>query len=665
MACRDKSKLISVRRMNILKSMFKRPDLPSLALLLTLGLFGLASFYPVDAIWGLNHLAFLPDVLTYIFWAVVIAVLVLAVAPISNTSLDNVLEGTADFIWKNGLWPRLLIVTIFTLAFLALRAETHFLGDGYTLLSIFGQGELTARRWPEPGSIFIIRKLQWLLGGYTRQTMLWACQLLSIVSGTVVLLNFIAIAARIGKDARGRLVVLISLLFSGVILLFFGYVEYYPLLWASATTFVRFGLDFLNDGQRLWLVLLLFVLTVLIHLEAIFMLAGVMYLVLVKSPRQSPVFSLALRKLSIIGGFTLTGTVFFIWLLKDQVSLAAAFLPIFTGPPQAPEYALFSTKHAVDLVNQALVMYPGILVVVASLMRQRERRPRNSTTVFLGLLSVGSLLFLFLIDPVFGMARDWDLMSLTLLAPVLLLLWLSGRKPDRLSAKVIVAYLMLCALCSISYVAANTRAPASEERFHSLLQYYGTKDDIGWAIYAYYYLNGGEYGRAMELARFMEEAGIRLDKTYHILAVLNNKAGRLSEAEGYYRLALSLRPRHPLLKNELGQLYMKQGRYDKALMTLKEARRVNPALTFVTEGVGLAYYHLGHLDSASRLADTLFMDDKNSPGGHLLKMVIAITQGDMNVARYCFKQYLKYGSTRSDYDNISKYYSYLLEQRRR
>jgi len=641
--------------------MTKTFNLPSLALLLTLGLFGLASFYPIAGMWGLNHLAFLPDAFTYLFWAVAIAVLALMIIPNSTASLDRVPNGIARFVWEKGLWPKLLIVAIFTFAFTAFRAETHFLGDGYTLLSIFGQGELIVRRWPEPGSIFIIRKLQWLLGGYTRQTMLWACQMLSVVSGAVVVLNFISIAGRIDKDARSRLVALISLLFSGVILLFFGYVEYYPLLWASATTFVRLGLDFLEDRRRLWLVLLVFVLTVLIHLEAIFLLAGVTYLVVIKFSRQTPTFSLGRRKLLMIGGVTLTGVLFFIWLLKDQVSLAAVFLPIFTGPPQAPEYTLFSTKHTVDLLNQALVMFPGLLVVVASLMRQREKRTKDTTTVFLGLLSVGSLLFLFLIDPVFGMARDWDLMSLTLLAPVLLLLWSLGGKPGRMSAKVIVTYLILCALCSISYVAANTRASASEERFHSLLRYYSTKDNTGWAIYAYYYLNGGEYSRAMELARFMEKAGIRLDKTYHILAVLHNKAGRLPESEKYYHLALGLRPRHPLLKNELGQLYMKQGKYDKALVTLKEARRINPTLTFVAEGVGLAYYYLDHLDSATGIADTLFMGDQNSPGGHLLRMVIAITRGDMSTARYHFKEYLKYGSERSDFYDISEYYGYLLE----
>ncbi len=640
--------------------MTKKFDLPSLALLLTLGLFGLASFYPVSGMWGLNHLAFLPDVFSYLFWAVAIAVLALMIIPTSTASLDRVPNGIARFVWEKGLWPKLLIVAIFTFAFTAFRAETHFLGDGYTLLSIFGQGESFIRRWAEPGSIFIIRKLQWLLGGYTRQTTLWACQILSIASGAVVILNFISIADRIGKDTRGRLLTLITLLFSGVILLFFGYVEYYPLLWASAATFVRLGLDFLEDRRRLWLILLVFVLTVLIHLQAIFLLAGVTYLVVIKFSRQTPTFSLGWRKLLMIGGVTLTSVLFFVWLLKDQVSFAAVFLPIFTGPSQAPEYALVSTKHVMDLSNQVLVMFPGILVIVASLIYRRKKHSKDTTTVFLGLLSVGSLLFLLLIDPALGMARDWDLMSLTLLAPALLLLWLLGGKPGGMSAKVLVTYLMLCALCSISYVAANTRTAASEERFRSLLQYYGTKDDTGWAIYAYYYLNGGEYSRAMELARFMEKAGIRLDKTYHILAVLHNKAGRLSEAEKYYHLALGLRPRHPLLKNELGQLYMKQGKYDKALITLKEARRINPTLTFVAEGVGLAYYHLGHLDSAINIADTLFMGDKNSPGGHLLKMVIAITQGDMNLARYHFKQYLKYGFHRSDYNNISEYYSYLL-----
>ncbi|MFH1374201.1 MAG: tetratricopeptide repeat protein [bacterium] len=640
--------------------MFRKLDPPTVALLFTLGLLGLTSFYPIEGMWGINHLAFLPEAFKYLFWAIAVVILVVLFVPGRLTPGEQSLDSIADFIFNRGPLPRLLIAALFTGAFILLRAKTHFLGDGYTLLSVFGQGESFIRRWAEPGSIFIIRKLQWLLGGYTRQTTLWTCQMLSVVSGAVIVLNFISIAAKIGKDARSRLIALISLLFSGVILLFFGYVEYYPLLWASATTFVRLGLGFLEHGRRLWLVLLVFVLTILIHLQAIFLLAGVTYLVVIKFSRQTPTFSLGWRKLLMIGGVTLIGVLYIIWLLKDQVNLAAVFLPIFTGPPQAPEYALVSTKHVMDLSNQVLVMFPGILVIVASLIYRRKKHSKDMTTVFLGLLSVGSLLFLLLIDPALGMARDWDLMSLTLLAPVLLLLWSFGGKPGRMSAKVLVTYLMLCALCSISYVAANTRTAASEERFRSLLQYYGTKDDTGWAIYAYYYLNGGEYSRAMELARFMEKAGIRLDKTYHILAVLNNKAERLTEAEKYYHLALGLTPRRPRLKNELGQLYMQQGRNEHALAILREARRLDPSLTAIAEGVGLAYYRLGHLDSALAIADTLFAADENSPGGHLLKMVIAITSGENNTAKYHFAQYLKYGSQRSDYDNIREYYGSLL-----
>jgi hypothetical protein len=647
--------------MDMLESMLKRVDWPSIALLLTLSLFGLASFYPLYSMWGINHLSFLTDGFTYAFWAILAALLVILLAPISLTSLDRVLNRIAGFIWEKGFWPKLLIVTVFVSAFIIFRAKSHFLGDGYTLLSIFGQGESFIRRWAEPGSIFIIRKLQWLLGGYTRQTTLWTCQILSIISGAVVVLNFIAIASRISNGAKGRLVALTSLLFSGVMLIFFGYVEHYPLLWALATTFVRFGLDYLEHNRRSWTVFLLFVLAVLMHLQAIFLLPGVAYLVVIKFSRPMSIFSLNPRKLLVIGGVTLTGVLFVTWLLKNQINLATVFLPILHGPPQAPDYALFSIKHALDMLNQILVMFPGILVVTAFLIRGKPRQSKDSTTMFLGLLSVGSLLFLLLIDPALGMARDWDLMSLTLLAPMLLILRSHGKATVRMSGKVILAYSIFCAFCTISYVAANIRAPASEKRFYSLLEYYGIKDETGWAIFAYYYLNNDEYDRAMELAKFMEKESIRLDKTYHILAVLNKKKGHLQEAEHYYELALNLKPFNPRLRNELGQVYLAQGRNEKALRMLKEARRIDPSLTFIAEGVGLAYFRLGHFDSASFVADTLFMGDKNSPGGHLICMVIAISSGDYGTAKHHYQEYLKYGSHRSDYEDIREHYSYLLQ----
>jgi len=58
------------------------------------------------------------------------------------------------------------------------------------------------------------------------------------------------------------------------------------------------------------------------------------------------------------------------------------------------------------------------------------------------------------------------------------------------------------------------------------------------------------------------------------------------------------------------------------------------------------------------LADALFEMDKNSPGGHLVKMVIALWNNERKTAKYHYPEYLQYGQDRPDYDRISQYYSH-------
>ncbi|MEW5994605.1 MAG: hypothetical protein AB1744_09435, partial [Candidatus Zixiibacteriota bacterium] len=130
--------------------------------------------------------------------------------------------------------------------------------------------------------------------------------------------------------------------------------------------------------------------------------------------------------------------------------------------------------------------------------------------------------------------------------------------------------------------------------------------------------------------------------------------------EEYYRKAVNLNPYNPMLLNELGQLYIYWQKYSEAVRVLKRAHAQALEKTAITESLALAYIYQVHYDSALALADTLFMSDVNSPGGHLIYVVVALRQGNRHTAKHHFQEYLKYGSHRSDYSDMREYYSYLL-----
>ncbi len=678
--------------MDMLESMLKRIDWPSIALLLTFSLFSFASFYPLFSMWGINHLAFLPDVFTYLFWSVVIAVLVLIVAPISPTSLDRVLSKTADFIWEKGPWPKLLIVAIFTVTFIVFKSETHFLGDGYGWLSLFGSGEGYYHKWSEPGSILLVRQLQRLIGGYTEQTALRTFQILSILSGAIVIFNLISVLKRLCHNDQARIFGLITLLGSGSMLLFFGYVEFYPVLWAAATTFINMSVKYLINGRGILWVLVSFIGSILMHMQALYFIGGFAFVLFSGKFMKRRMQALPARWLIAFLIISVGGMFLFHRFYMTRIDVETVFLPLFTGRPQSPEYAIFTLKHLADVINLVFLLFPGFLVILVLWLRKDKKPIFNLTTIFLALLSVGSLAFFFTVDPILGMARDWDLMSLCLLPPMLLLLHNVAQGSFEVSRKTILTYALTCIFITASFVTAATVENPSADRFYSLLHYYGRKDRSGWAIFAYYQrdqenqkiyqeilkemdglfpeyrelrrayaaLGKGDYQTALILAQALVNKDPYDADFLQLLGNVQGKLGNYDVAEELYNKAIKLKP-HPAIMNELGQLYLQQQKYSEALAVFKKAHRRVPQTTFIAEGVGLTYIRLGHLDSASAVADTLFLQDLNSPGGHLIRMVVALQQENYQKAKQHFQEYLKYGSDRSDYKKICDYYGYLID----
>jgi tetratricopeptide (TPR) repeat protein len=284
---------------------------------------------------------------------------------------------------------------------------------------------------------------------------------------------------------------------------------------------------------------------------------------------------------------------------------------------------------------------------------------RDETKTLLLMLAIGSVLFLTLIDPKLGMARDWDLMSLTMLAPIL---WLLGRLSESsplLTSPKLIGTALLSLFITVCFVATNGITSASEARFNSIVTYYGTKDDTGSVILAYYYLNKGDLDKAQAITSAVAETNSRKADIFQLLGLINKKSGNLEAAANNFRSAIKAKPYQPRLKNELGQVYLAQGKPREALQVLQEAHHNDPRLTFVMEGIGLAYFRMGLVDSTTLIADSLFRQEPDSPGGHILRMIVAIQENDVERARLHYQAFLKIGSNRSDFKSIRESYRFL------
>ncbi|HVP07831.1 MAG TPA: hypothetical protein VMS71_08320, partial [Candidatus Acidoferrum sp.] len=532
----------------------------SAALFLTIALFGVASSVKAPAPWGINHLQFLPLVAWLIYWIAFLLAIMLAFATKLDARLDRVVDATAQLIFERGIWPRLALAVISIAIFYAFRMKTHFLGDGYALLSVLGQGETYMHKWTEMGSIEVIRWIQSLLGEHTKQTALETFQILSVFSGGIVIYNFVGIAENIAEDRATRLVALVTLLFSGVVLLFFGYVEFYPTVWAGTALFINLSLESFRSGRRPYLAILVFALTCYLHLMLLFMGGSVLYQLI----RGFLPAGIAGRKHAV---FFVAGVVGLVLLGIGAVRLYVGakqfhviFLPL-TPAADSGDYGLFTSKHFLDIVNEILVIVPSILALSVLAFGKQSGRGMQQRDCFLVAAAVGALSFLLFVDPGLGMARDWDLMSLTLLPLILLILSRIDLSSIRANGRLLISLVVVSGLLSTGYLYANISGPFSERRFLSLIEYYGAKDLSGWSSAASYFRDAKNSVGFDEVVRkmkpyFPDEAD--LAETYNCVDRKDyNRARALAEN------LVERNPNNTRYLDVLGNTYAKLGEYQK------------------------------------------------------------------------------------------------------
>ncbi|MCH9030781.1 MAG: hypothetical protein IIB00_00775 [candidate division Zixibacteria bacterium] len=577
------------------------------------------------------------------------------------------------------------------MVFYLLKAETHFLGDGYSWISIFGRGDTFMRKWTEPLSIPLVRGVQWLLGSYTKDTALTAFQLISVTCGFVVVYNFTLIIKKLFKTNLIRLIILSSFLGSGLVLLFLGYVKLYPLFWATATTFLALSIRYLQEGKGFLICIFSFILTLSMHLQGLYLIGGVLLLTL----KKLDFFNLRRRSRSFgvvaIVAFASAFAWFLIWSYNNFLEIEVIFLPLLEGRPESPGYFVFGTQHLLDILNLALLIFPGSLILVYLIFRGRAKLIRDDVAKFLGVCSIGSTLFLLVIDPRIGMGRDWDLMSFTLVCPFLFMCYHLNKISRLINANLVWSYIILCGLLSGVFISANLNVEASENRFHSLLRHYGSKDRTGWVIYANYFLDkrhyskyeevkkelkekhpeysllkdaynaieSGENKKALQISKFLVNKNPYKADFLRVLGISYRQFGMFDSSEYYFKRALKLRPVSAPLRDEGGRLYFSWGKYKEAIEMFREAHYLDPSLPYVLEGLGMSYYHENHLDTALLIADSLFSKNKNSPAGHMLYVVLALRRNDTATAKHHYSEFLKFGRSRQDYQTTKNNYLYL------
>ncbi len=648
----------------------------------TIALFGTAPYWADAGWWGVNHLKWLPGGFQIAFWIVSAIALALITLRPSETYLHSVLDRIDSLLFSRRIGAVTLAMGAVILLWL-LRASTHFLGDGYEWLGNFSRPDVYIHKWAEPLSPVIVRLLQSLQGGYSEATALWTFQVLSVISGCIVVYNAVRLTAAISDTPSKRLMILSSMLFSCGGLLYFGYVEFYPMLWAAAFVFFNSAINSLIFGKGWLTAVAAYAACLAIHLEAITLAPGVVYLI--GAQLENPRLRRLLWTISI--ALSAAGLVGLAILYSTRIDIEVLLLPLLNGRSPAEDYTILSSQHWLDLFQLAMIVAPGLAIILSQINWRRHSND-DRIDLFWILCSLGSGLFVVIFGAAITMARDWDVMAWGLLPATMWVLWRLGRSERTIVPSTALAYSLIVAVISLLYLNTSLDLHSSKERFESLLT---DRHHSSWITLSSYYEDQGDKAKARQIMRrsydYFPEYRL-LERTYadlgrgNLKAALQNaeqlveqnpyqsdflqlagnvygRMGRFEEAHQFYRDAIILRPYFADLRRELGLLYLQGGRLGQALRSMENALELDPASIPILEAIGLFHLRARSFDRLTDVIDTLFATEQGSSGGHMLAMVMALDQGDTTMALLHYGKFYDTGRDRSDYRTVVEKYGFL------
>ncbi len=649
-------------------------------------LFFILSIVPFKSFWGYNHLAFLNDTMTYLVYVLLGICLVLLFVKLPLSLLENIIIQFNKHLFGKDNKYRIIFSICLGFLFYIFKSENHLLGDGYALIANIGQGKYYIHKWTETGSIYLIRFLQQLFGGYTNDTAVNVFQLLSISSGIIFVYNLFVIFSSLTKNAYWRVFGFGTLLFSGYLLLFFGYVEYYPITLALLTTYISFSLLNIQNEKYLLLATLFFGLSFASHVISIIFLPGLLYLYYLK------INSNQIRKVIFILSLAIipVGICIYYWLYNNSLAFEILNLPLINGRPIAPNYTVFSVEHFKDIFNLLFLVLPGSLVILLLSFKVRFSHYKSEIANFLLLSSIGSIIFLMLFGAAITMGRDWDIMSFTLLFPILLILYLIFKTNILNNYRHLFAYLFLIFALSFSFISVSTADESAEKRFYTLLNSHNRNM---WMVFGQYYLEKGEKEKYLKIAKeslqvypdyvqykiaynllkknnsaraFKITAKLVENNPYEpdflqLAAFMHHAKNDNDKAEELYKKALQLKPYSAVIRNDLSLIYLAQNRNDDAIAILDEARKFTSDQALLLESLAKVYIKKNDYTTAGFFADSLMMQNHNG-ASHLINMNIMIQTNQPNEAIKYYKLFKRDGKDRPDYQRIVEHYEKFLKE---
>ena len=601
---------------------------------LTLLVYLIASYFPEHRAWGFNWWAYYPDWVRWTLFGIG-ALVPVALRFIPRTEVNNS-DHTEEadtndrkfFVYVG------VITAVFGSLFYLLRTRTHFLGDGYTLLSSLASDSPLAMKTREYGESLLHIVLKNLIGGDSQTAALLSYQIISITAGLLFVVTVAMFARKLYERTAERVLFLLGVCTGGYMLLFFGYVENYSLFVLSVLVFTLTGL-MIAQGKtsRYWLLPPLFA-AIFFHVLGVTLLPSALYLWIGPTRLGRTIKGWRpLTKLVAAIPILVVAAIVFYHFYTTNYFYQFAFVPLFENQFTVEGYTMFSWKHLVDFLNLLFLLVPGLLILFVSLSGHSLRRIlKQQPYIYLLILISNVLGAVFIFDPKLGMPRDWDLFSFAgvpLVVAATYIILYKSRRLQQIRIGALMIFLSTVVLlprvagqCNAKH--ALTRLQLQQEmdpvkcrpvqailesycdltgsiQADSLLQthWIGRYKQVGLHDSALVIMNAAEFSAAANMLRRALAIDPFFWNAWTTLGLCLSQSGNIADAEEALNLAIGINPYNAGAYNNLGAVYTRKGK-----LTVAESmylRSISLDSTNMAPFVGLTnVYRLGRREQQFR-----------------------------------------------------------------
>ncbi|HHI02695.1 MAG TPA: hypothetical protein ENL22_04165 [candidate division Zixibacteria bacterium] len=623
---------------------------------------------PGSRTWGFNHLIFLPDIYSYCLFFIATVALVIPFirsAEKAGTALadwfsDKFLDGRQRYLY------RFLFVAIMATLFVVFTAPTHFLGDGYTVIKNLVSETGILVKWSEIGIIRLMWVIRELLGPPDEETSLLAFQIVSVVSGAITVYFIFLISRIASENSLKRFIIFVATFFSGLLLLFFGYAEYYPVVWVFMTGFIYFSLKFLKSGRDLLAAWLFLIIGIILHIQLAIFVPAIFYLTFSKGSGR--IFYSRFKKpiWGITGLIFISGLSLLIYKYTTNLYVEDIFLPLLKGKPVYPDYAILSVPHLLDIFNEFILISPLLFLFIILAGRSFRRIFINKPAIYLALATIGSLLFMFIIDPKLSFPRDWDLFSMSSFSFILLSVTLINKNRIQHYGKLIISTALILSIYPLPFLLTNLNRDRSEKYIESLIKLDTAKSQSSITVLSSYYKENDYrekfdslifiYNREFMQDRLISsaldavvsgdlESALRFNQLIkpdkfngdyqRLLSMINYASGRYEKALYHIDRAIQLRKFASEYHWSRSRIYYSMKKYELALVSLREAHKLNPSRLHTVDAMAMIYDLINRPDSCVYYAGkTLELDSTRFQSYRYIIKWLALTGQSEKAEKY-------------------------------